>query len=200
MSEIFLRNSTLSDVDARQRIIDLIAVPWDEEGDVVWRGGVWRESFDRSSFAGLDQHAGRVRVNREHVIGDTVGKVVAFDPAHKVGLWTRVKIASTPRGDETLTLAEEDMMSASVGYRIKSPSDVQVNKRTMTRRVLRSFMDHLAMCESPTYVGAQVLAVRAEQSGLAVAETTPLPDTPALDDVMNDDVFAWANSRAARTD
>lgn len=194
MTEIFLRNSTLADVDAKLRLIDLIAVPWDEEADVFWRAEWWRESFDRHSFDGIESHAGRVRVNREHVTGDTVGKVVAFEPSHKVGLWTRTKIASTPRGDETLALAEEDMISASIGYRIENPADVDVNKRTKSRRVMRAFMDHLGMVEAPAYSGAQVLAVRAEQSGLQVAEI-PLPDTPALDDWMNDEVFAWAKSR-----
>jgi hypothetical protein len=48
------------------------------------------------------------------------------------------------------------------------------------------------MVEAPAYVGAQVLAVRAEPSGLQVAE---LPPTPALDEVMNSEVFAWARDR-----
>jgi HK97 family phage prohead protease len=195
-TEIFLRNSTLADVDAKLRLIDLIAVPWDEEADVFWRNEWWHESFERGSFDGIEAHAGRVRVNREHVIGDTVGKVVAFEPSHKVGLWTRTKIAATPRGDETLALAAEDMISASVGYRIENASDVEVNKRTKTRKVLRAFLDHLGMVEAPAYPGAEVLAVRAEQSGLAVVETS-LPATPALDEAMNDPLLAWVRQRLA---
>jgi HK97 family phage prohead protease len=194
VTEILLRNSTLADVDVRLRLIDLIAVPWDEEADVYWRNDWWHESFERGAFDGIEAHAGRVRVNREHVIGDTVGKVVAFEPSHKVGLWTRTKIAPTPRGDETLALADEDMISASVGYRIENQADVDVNKRTKTRRVLRAFLDHLAMVEAPAYRGAEVLAVRAEQAGLAVVET-PLPETPTLDDMQNDEAFNWATSR-----
>jgi HK97 family phage prohead protease len=194
VTEIFLRNSTLADVDTKLRLIDLIAVPWDEEAEVPWKGEWWRESFQRGAFDGIESHAGRVRVNREHVLGDTVGKVVGFEPSHTVGLWTRTKIASTPRGDETLALAEEDMISASVGYRIEKHEDVDVNKRTKTRRVLKAFLDHLAMVEAPAYSGAQVLAVRAEQ-GIEVAET-PLPNTPLLDDAMNDEIFQWARQRA----
>lgn len=197
MTEILLRNSTLTNVDRKLRLIDLIAVPWGEEADVYWRDAMWRESFERSAFDGIEAHAGRIRVNREHVKGDTVGKVIEFDPRHDMGLWTRVKIVETPRGDETLALADEDMISASVGYRIKQPIDVQVNKRAMTRRVLRAFLDHLGMVESPAYSGAQVLAVREEQSGLAVADG-PLPETPLLDDVMNSETFLWASSRLSR--
>lgn len=193
--EIILRSSTLTDVDAKLRLIDLIAVPYDQETEVFWRGEPWREVFDRSSFTGIEDHAGRIRVNREHIKGDTVGKVVSFDSSHEAGLLARVKIAQTPRGDETLALAEEDMISASVGYRVKNPSDVQLNKRTRVRRVLKAFLDHLGMVESPAYQGAQVLAVREESSGLAVVESSPLPATPVLDALRDDEVFQWAASR-----
>lgn len=197
MSELILRAATLADVDAKQRIIELVAVPWDEEADVKWRGEMWREVFRRGAFDGIEEHAGRVRVNREHIIGDTVGKTVSLDPASTVGLLARVKIAQTLRGDETLQLASEDMLSASIGYFIKSPSDVVINKRTKLREVMRAFLDHLAMVESPAYAGAQVLAVREGSSGLAVAEGAPLPSTPALDDAMNDPMLAWAAARLA---
>jgi HK97 family phage prohead protease len=196
--EIILRNSTLTDVDHKQRLIDLIAVPYDQETEVLWRGELWNEVFDRGAFTGIEDHAGRVRVNREHVVGDTVGKVVAFDSSHPDGLMARVKIAQTPRGDETLALAEEDMISASVGYRVKNPSDVSLNKRTRVRRVLKGFLDHLAMVEAPAYVGAGVLAVREESSGLAVAES-PLPPTPMLDELRDDEAFQWAAERLLRT-
>ncbi|HEY3484791.1 MAG TPA: HK97 family phage prohead protease [Ilumatobacteraceae bacterium] len=196
MSEIILRSSTLDSVDIKQRLIDLVAVPWDEEADVPWRGEIWHEVFRRGAFNGIEDHAGRIRVNREHVRGDTVGKVVALDANGDRGLLARVKVAQTPRGDETLQLADEDMISASVGYFVKEPSDVRMNKRTKMREVLRAFIDHLGMVESPAYAGAQVLAVREAQSGLAVVET-PLPETPAIDDVMNDPLFAWAAERLA---
>jgi HK97 family phage prohead protease len=197
VTELFVRNSTLTAVDAKLRLIDLIAVPWEQEAEVQWRGEMWREVFSRGSFDGIEGHAGRVRVNREHVKGDTVGKVVHFDNAADTGLLARVKIAETVRGDETLALADEDMISASIGYWVKAPSDVQMNKRTMVRRIDRAFLDHLSMVESPAYAGAQVLAVREEQSELTVAEV-PLPPTPLLDEVMNADVLAWAAARLNR--
>lgn len=196
MNEIEIRRSTLTDVDVKLRLIDLIAVPWEQEAEVPWRGEVWREVFARGAFKGIEDHAGRIRVNREHVQGDTVGKVVHFDSSHQDGLLTRVKIAETPRGDDTLALAEEDMISASVGYYVKSFSDVQINKRSKVRRVLRGFLDHLAMVENPVYVGAKVLAVRAEPSGLEVV--TPLIETPNLDEAQSDELFLWAASRASR--
>jgi HK97 family phage prohead protease len=196
--EILVRNdSVIADVNQRQRIIDLIAVPWDQEGDVSWHGDIWRESFQRGAFDGIQDHAGRIRVNREHVKGDTVGRAVSLDPFADEGLIARLKIANTPRGDDTLELAADDMISASVGYYVKTPSDVTVNRRAMTRRVVRAFLDHLGMVESPTFVGAKVLAVREDQSGLAVVDV-PLFEAPALDEAMNDDVLLWASSRLAK--
>lgn len=195
--EILVRNdSVIADVNQRQRIIELIAVPWDQEGEVPWRGEIWRESFQRGAFDGIEEHAGRIRVNREHVRGDTVGRCASLDPSHSEGLLARLKIAATPRGDDTLELASDDALSASIGYFCKSAADYSLNRRTWTRRVTRAFLDHLAMVESPTFVGARVLAVREDQSGLAVADE-PLYEAPALDEAMNDPVFQWAASRVA---
>lgn len=197
MTEVEHRHSTVADVDTRKRIIEIIAVPWDEETDVPWRGEIWHESFDRKSFDGVEAHAGRVQANREHVKGDTVGKVVAADPTYKDGLFARVKIYSTPRGDETLTLAEEGGAFPSIGFRVNSFADQRLDKRSKTRRILRAFWDHQAFVEDPAYVGAGVLAVRAGQPGLAVAEQ-PLPRTPALDEWLNDPTIVWASKHLSK--
>jgi HK97 family phage prohead protease len=183
----------ITDVDTRQRLIDLVAVPWNQEAEVVWKGDVWREIFTRGSFPGIETAKG-IRVNREHHVGDTVGKVIEFNDAED-GLRAEVKIANTPRGEETLALADDDMISASVGFTVKKPSDVQINSRTRERRVMRAFLHHLAMVESPAYEGAHVLAVRGEPSGLQVVEQEALPSTPALDEFRDDEVFAWARQR-----
>ena len=47
---------------------------------VANRGG---RSFVRGAFDGIESHAGRIRVNREHMMGDTVGKVVAVRERHR---------------------------------------------------------------------------------------------------------------------
>ena len=63
-AEVEHRHSTVSDVNTRQRLIDIIAVPYDQETDVVWRNDLWHESFDRRAFDGVEAHVGRVQVNR----------------------------------------------------------------------------------------------------------------------------------------
>lgn len=197
MSEILLRNSTLTDVDKSKRQIDLIAVPWDQEATVFWRDDLWTEVFQRGAFKDIEQRAGEVRVNREHVKGRTVGKIEAFDPNHDDGLWARVKVVKGPKGDEVLDLADDDMISASVGYRASKPSDVLLDKPGKRRTVLNAWLDHLGMVEDPAYQGARVLAVREDSSGLLVAEG-PLPETPALDAVLNNPIMRWTQDRVAR--
>jgi HK97 family phage prohead protease len=194
MEGVELRSSTITDVDTRQRLIDLVAVPWEEEGEVMWRGESWREVFVRGAFDGIEDHAGRVPVNHEHVRGQTIGKVLKFTNGDR-GLFGTVQVGRTDLGNDILNLAEDDMLSASVGFRIGKPSDVQIHRASRLRRVMKAYIDHLAMTESPVYAGAQVLAVRAESSGLQVVEQEPLPSTPALDEFRDDDVFVWARRR-----
>jgi HK97 family phage prohead protease len=195
IEELFLRDdSTLKDVDHKQRLITVIAVPWEHETEIRWRGEKWSEVFTRGAFNGLEDHAGRIRVNREHTRGDTVGKVVQIDTQDPLGLIALVKVAKTARGDETLALAEDDMISASVGYAIKTPEDVVVNRQRRQRRVNRAFLDHLSFVEAPAFDGAKVLAVREGSTGLQVVET-PLPPAPHLDEFMNDEVLEWARRR-----
>jgi HK97 family phage prohead protease len=194
-NEILCRNdATVQDVDKKQRIVTVLAVPWEQEAEIIWRGETWREVFTRGAFNGLENSAGRIRVNREHTKGDTIGRVVRADPADPQGLIMDVKVARTTRGDDTLALAEEEMISASVGYWVKQPSDVAVSKNKMLRRVNRAFLDHLSFVESPAYEGAKVLGVRVAPDGLTVVET-PLPETPTLDEFLNDDLLKWARNR-----
>ena len=189
MSEILTRSDgVLADIDFRQRLIDLIAVPWEEEARVFWRGEFWSEVFERGAFQGVEKYAGRVRVNREHRKGDTVGKVVEFNPSDPRGLFARVKVVLGPKGDELLYLAAEDMVSASIGYKASKSSDVLVDKQAKTRRVKTAFLDHLGMVEDPAFSESRVLAVR---GGATPGEATDglLPATPVLDEMMRDPII-----------
>lgn len=194
-SEIFVRNdAVLADVDMKQRLIDLVAVPWNQEAEVFERGEFWHEVFRRGAFDGLEDHVGRVRVNREHKIGDTVGKLVWADPQAEAGLIVRAKIGRTERGDETLALAEEDMISPSVGYRINHPNDIHHDRRTRLREVVRAFLDHLGLVEAPTFTEARVLAVRAKDE----ADVDPPPFARTLDEAWADPEYLRAVDRLTK--
>lgn len=189
MSEILTRSDgVFSNVDTTKRLIDVIAVPWDQEARVFWRGDFWTEVFDRGAFDGIESRAGKVRVNREHRKGDTVGKVIEFNPADERGLFAQVKVVHGPKGDELLYLAAEDMVSASIGYRANKGSDVLLDNDAKVRRVRNAFLDHLGMVEDPAFSGAQVLAVREGAPEIAAG---PPPATPMLDEMLRDPVIAW---------
>jgi phage head maturation protease len=197
--EIFVRDDaiTVGEIDTKQRLIDFIAVPWEQEAEVPWRGQIWREVFKRGAFDGLADHAGRVIITRDHVEGQrgpVVGKLVHVDPSHNDGLFARAKIGRTALGDETLALAEEDMLSPSVGYRIKERDDIRLHHRTRLREVLRAFLDHVSLVGKAAFAGAQVLAVREEQTGLV----DPPPQAQALDEAWNNPAYLQALERLNR--
>jgi HK97 family phage prohead protease len=189
VSEILTRSDgVFADIDFKLRLIDLIAVPWEKPASVYWRGEQWTEVFERGAFNGVEARAGEVRVNREHRKGDTVGKVVELDPFDERGLFARLKIVKGSKGDELLHLAEEEMVSASIGYRANKGSDVVLDKQNMTRRVRNAFLDHLGMVEDPAFKEARVLAVRGDDREQEAVDGSPLA-TPVLDEMMRDPII-----------
>lgn len=193
MSEILTRSDgQVADIDFKQRIIDVIAVPWEKEARIFWRGEWWAETIQRGAFDGSESRAGKIRANREHVKGATVGKLVEIDPAHERGLFVRVKVVRGPKGDELLYLAEEDMVSGSIGYRTNKGSDVILDRKAMTRRVVNGFLDHLGFVEDPAFKEAEVLAVRDDQASTVKAADGPLPAAPVLEELLRDPVIQWA--------
>lgn len=194
--QVFIRNdAALANVDVKQRIIELVAVPWNQEAEVFERDEWWNEVFRRGAFDGLEDHVGRVRVNREHKVGATVGKLVYADPAADEGLIVRAKIARTEKGDDTLALAEDDAISPSVGYRIRHPDDIRHDRRTRLREVFRAFLDHLSMVEAPAYPGARVLAVREAPGDV---EPNPPEYATTLDAAWNNPEYLRAIERLNR--
>lgn len=197
VAEILTRSDgTFVGVDVDARTIDVIAVPWETEARVFWRGDWWNEVFERGAFKGVEARAGKIRVNREHVKGHTVGKIVEFDQSDERGLLARIEIADIPLGHETLKLAEKDMISASIGYRTGKLSDVVLDKTIMSRRVRAAYLDHLGMVEDPAYKEAQVLSVREDEAARLAADG-PLPETPVLDEMMKDPIISWVMERRA---
>jgi HK97 family phage prohead protease len=182
------------DVSFKQRMIDVIAVPWDQEAEILWRGEWWREIFDRRAFNEAVQNSVRIPVNREHVRGDTVGRIVAMNSTDQRGLLASVKVAKTPRGDDTLQLASEGMLGASIGYFVRKPSDVDLDRPSMLRRVKRAFLEHLSMVESPAFAGAEAVATYDGLSSHPAAGEQPLT-TPLLDQWLADDILSKTKAR-----
>jgi HK97 family phage prohead protease len=183
---IEFRDSKLAGVNFAQRIIELVVVPYEETAVVEYRGELWNETFLRGSYDGIEKRPGRVRGNRDHDDRRLVGKAVKFWPSRQEGLVAEVRVSRTPLGDETLALADDDVLSASAGFGALG-RDQEFDRRTMTRRIKRAYLDHIAFVPDPAYRGAGVLAVR--NAPLQPADL-PRLDTPNLDELRD-----WLTAR-----
>jgi phage head maturation protease len=197
------RAATVEGVDFPQRTIEVLAVPYDQEAMVEYRGELWLESFERGAFDGIQTRPEekKVKAYRDHVAGahargtstsGLIGQVTNFVPDHPEGLLGRVRIAPTPLGEETLTLANMGILGVSVGFGVRG-SDQVLNRaeQPFRRRIKRAFIDHLAFPDNGAYEGAQVLAVRRQRSQ---PEDMGRLETPRLDEVV-----AWMEARRLRS-
>lgn len=186
------RSATVDDVNRRQRVITVIAIPYEEEGEAFYRGEMWREVHHRGAYKGVDLSAGRVPINVEHDPKIQLGKAASIDSDHPSGLLSRMKISDPGEmGERYLALAEDDAVSASVGFYLKSNADQRLNRRMMLREINRAFLDHIALVGQPAYTGAKVLSVASDEQQKTTADL-PRLNTPKLDTVLNDEIFQWA--------
>lgn len=189
---IEIRNiGIVADVSESKRLIELIAVPYDEGAVVEYPRGSGRlvvESFAPGSFDGVQTRTRRIPINRDHDEQRLVGKAVALHPSRSEGLVAEIRIAPTLLGDETLVLAADGMLDPSVGFGA-APSNQRVWQDGQVRRrhVLKAFLDHIALTAQQAYEGAQILALR---SSAALAEEAP----EVVVDPYADDVRAWLAS------
>jgi HK97 family phage prohead protease len=186
---IEFRNAPLVGVNFAERTVELVVVPYEEEAMIEYRGEMWRETFLRGAFDGVESRTDRIPANRDHDHTRLTGRAIALHPSRIEGLVGEIRMADTPLGNETLELAHEDMVSGSAGFGVRG-SD-QILDRPY-RRIKRAFLDHIAFVAAPAYQGARVLAVRDEEEPRSAADLPKLV-TPNLDDVLT-----WMNSRPAR--
>src|SRR5215208_6475857 len=130
------------DVDPDSRIITCIAAPYGQTALVPFRGTTWREQFEPGAFDGAD--ASKIRVCREHRRHDTVGRVVKFDFGDARGLLADIRIAATSRGTDTLQLAREGCLSASVAFGVRAGGEI-LDQRNKTRYITKAFLDHVGL-------------------------------------------------------
>jgi HK97 family phage prohead protease len=193
LAPIEFRSANVAGVNFAQRIIDLVVVPYDEAAAIEWRGEMWQESFERGAFDGIEKRPGRVKANRDHDNTRLVGKAVTFWPSREEGLVAEVRISQTPLGEETLALADDDVLGASVGFAARGRDQI-IDRQAMTRRIRRAYLDHIALTPDPAYLGAKVQAVRSPLAQSADAALVPL-STPVLDEFLADDILRWASGR-----
>lgn len=174
------RTRAVEDVSFPNRTITVLAVPYEATTDkVVYRGRNYMESFAAGAFNGIADRQQKTMVRREHT-GPTIGRVTQWVDTPKA-LLCEMRMATTPLGDETLTLASEGMLFPSVGFYLKRHSDQELNNRSdpARRYIRRAFVEHVAMTDAPAYDEVEVLDVRS--AARLDADAAPLV-TPRLDE------------------
>lgn len=201
-------NVTVDAVNFPQRTITMVAMPYEQFTPVIFNRDVWNEVFSRSAFDGIENRladpkalpipatASLVIPNPNHDNGQLIGRIIEARSGMvdgDEGLIATVKVGKTDAGDDTLELANENMVSASVGFQIKDPAkDQRLDRYSMVRRINRAFLHHLSFVAEPAYVGARILSVRSAED-LSTAD--PLV-TPRINEFINDPIMQWANQRA----
>ena len=183
------RNAIVDNIDQQQRIITLIAVPYEEPAPVMFRGQIWREVVTRGAFDGIEKRPNRIKVTRDHDDKRPVGKAINFWPRDEKGLRSEVKISKTDLGDETLALAGDSVLDVSIGYAAPADSGhTAFDRRNMVRRINKAYLDHVSFVAIPTWDGATVLSVRSNN----VREPDVVTPTPNIDMLDSDELLLWA--------
>lgn len=185
--EIETRSAPVTGVRFPERIIDVVAVPYDEWAMVEYKGRFIEESFNRGAFGQVQNRASRFLVNMEHDFNRVMGRAQALHPDAPEGLVAELRIRRGPEGDQVLDDADDGMIGASVGF--GAMPEHQHWETRSRRKIMRAFLGHIGLTFTPTYAGAQVLDVR---SALASALPPPPPSqqgvtlTPNIDKIMLD--------------
>jgi uncharacterized protein len=166
------RTAVIDDVQFAKREITMIAVPYDQEAFVPdWRPQADREKFVAGSFDGIESRTKYITLNRDHERSRAIGAARAFNTKDTKGLISTFKVSATPLGDESLQLAADGVLRASISFTAKS-QDMVIEDGVM--QFHRAFLRHVALTPEPAYEGADVLNVR---TGEPIADTP----TPNLD-------------------
>lgn len=176
----FERRSQVHAVDFTERIIQILAIPYGHEAVVDGPRGPIREVVEPGAFNGIETRSEHVTVNRDHDYSRTIGKAVSYRTDDPSGLIADLYISDTDLGDDTLQLASDEVLKASVGMLVRK-SDMTLRKGV--RRIYRAFLDHIALLPNPAYKETGVLAVRQGREFPAADEGQPL--TPNLDAIQS---------------
>lgn len=75
-----------------------------------------RESFANTAFIG--EQPKRILATKDHDPTRLIGRVENLEPFHKEGLIATIRAADTPLGRESVELARDEILDASIGFQI----------------------------------------------------------------------------------
>jgi HK97 family phage prohead protease len=172
-------------VSVDDRVITVVVMPAEEPALVPHPNGdrMITEIVSHHAFAGTEERAGRVKVNRDHDITRVCGRATALDPYSELGLVGELKIAKTELGDETLQLAREEVLDCSAGF-LPLPDGEHWEHRNR-RRLDKCWLGHVSLVADPAFEGARVLSVRGDSASASSAAVSAahaaVSATPNLD-------------------
>ena len=118
----------------------VVAVPYDEETRVPYRGRWVVETIAPGAFDGVERRANRVKVNLAHEVEAVLGRAVALRPSDPRGLVAELRISKTPKGDDVLELAADGALDASIGFAPMPGGEQWLDGGRTRRRITRAYL------------------------------------------------------------
>ena len=153
------------------RTIDVRIVPYGEPATVDDGRGPYSEEFVLGAFEGQLNAAHRVYLNFEHQRGlqGVVGKGVELREGPDA-LYGSFRAFENPDGDKALMLVREGVLE-SVSLEFLAKKSIRTAAGVVRR--VKAHLDAVALCRTPAYAGASVLAVR--EAPILDEELLPVP-------------------------
>jgi HK97 family phage prohead protease len=156
--------ATIASRSVAERTVEIRALPWDTVGETPDGPEVWR----RGAFEGVDPERVTLEAIGPHGADPgvrLVGRATEINDRED-GLYTTFRVSATSAGDELLALARDGVYrGASIVF---SPIAERAADGGVTERT-RAELVRVGIVERPSFAGAEVLAVRSEDS-------PPMPD------------------------
>lgn len=167
------------------RTIDLRVVPFGKTATVadgmggVPRGVPYQEEWMPGVFDGQLKAANRVLLNFEHQMGiaGIVGHGVALQRGPD-GYTASFRVHDSADGDKALHMVKEGVLG---GASLEAYPQKSVRKGSVVQRV-KAHLDKVALCRTPAFDGAVVLAVRIDP--ILDEEFLPIPFNPEIAERM----------------
>jgi uncharacterized protein len=165
------------------RTVDVRIVPYGVAANVSDGGPVYREEWQQGAFD--DQlvagHRLKVLLNFEHGrgIANIIGKGVALRSASD-GLHGSFEVLETQDGDKALALVNSGILD---GVSLEAYAKKSVRTADGIVRRVKAHLHNVALCRTPAFVDARVLAVREEDIADEVVfdeELLPIPIDPEI--------------------
>jgi HK97 family phage prohead protease len=148
LGAIEYRSAPSIDVDRQHRLIRVLAVPYGVDAVVQIRGNLVSESFSNTAFAnGQPQH---IFATRDHDQRRLIGKITTLEPFHADGLHAVIQASNTPLGIESVELARDEVIAASIGFTIPS-RDGEIWEGRARRRVIKALLREVSLVPEPAY-------------------------------------------------